>query len=128
MDVTNKFETLEEVLECVKPKNVFIVVEVEQDYKHKNNLDHAVRAIGIVERIRSFDEKIIVSNGTAFLQPTPKGHAKLFNHYVFISLDALQDIKLSDLAFVYRLDGKCEIIQAKTDDDKITILPYTLVK
>lgn len=138
MTEEKKFETLEQVLEYMKPKSVFIVVEVNQkDFKAEqgsiytkpiNLLEHATRSIDITERVRAVDDKATVRNGTAYLQPTPEGQAKLMNQYAFISPGALHDITLSELTFVYRLDGRCEITHFPSNaTDETPILPHHVV-
>lgn len=139
MSEEKKFETLEEILECVKPKNVFAIIEVSQNqFKLEGNdvytkpldlIDHATRCMEIIERIKAVDDKVTIRNSAAYLQPTPEGHAKLLNHYIFIDAPgALHDISLSDLTFVYRLDGKCEITHFPSKgDENSPILPHHVV-
>ena len=141
MSEEKKFETLEDIIEYMKPNTVFVVVEMDPKdlvigdgdqvaTKTTDFVNHAVRCIEIVERVRAVDDKITVRNGAVYLQPTPEGHAKLMNRYVFIdSPGALKDISLSDLTFVYRLDGKCEITHFPSNANKDTpILPHHIVK
>lgn len=129
MSEEKKFKTLEEILEVVEPKNVFAVVEVEQGFESKNNLEHAVRVIGIVERVKAAVEGVTVRNSTAYLQPTPKGHAKIMNRYVFVDPNggALKDIALSDITIIYRLDGRCEISHLPSSEKAEFILLHTVV-
>ena len=137
MSEEKKFETLEEVLAVVEPKNVFVVIEISQDeYKKEGDdlffkpvdlVSHATRCMEITERVKAAVEGVTVRNATAYLQPTPPGHAKLMNHYVFLSKGVLHDISLSDMTFVYRLDDRCEITHFPSSEKAESLLPHHVV-
>ncbi|QBZ70790.1 hypothetical protein pETSU_209 [Edwardsiella phage pEt-SU] len=137
MSEEKEFKTLEEVLAVVEPKNVFVIIEISQDdvkvendnlfFKPVDLLDHATRCMEITERIKAAVDKVTVRNASAYLQPTPEGHAKLMNRYIFISEGALHDIKLSDLTLVYRLDGRCEITHFPSSEKAEALLPHHVV-
>lgn len=137
MSEEKKFKTLEEVLAVIEPKNVFVVVEVTQEEYKKEGDDllfksvdlvaHATRCMEIVERVKAAVEGVTVRNATAYLQPTPPGHAKIMNHYVFLSNNVLHDIKLSDVTFVYRLDDRCEITNFPSSEKAEALLPHHVV-
>lgn len=137
MSEEKKFKTLEEVLAAVEPKNVFIVIEITQAdvkvegnnlfFKPVNLIDHATRCMEITERIKAAAGEVTVRNASAYLQPTPEGHAKLMNRYIFINEGAIQDIKLSDITIVYRLDGRCELISFSSTKQPEQLLPHLVV-
>lgn len=138
MSEEKKFETLEEVLDVVEPKNVYVIIEIsQQDVKVENDnlffkpvdlVGHATRCMEITERIKAAVENVTVRNASAYLQPTPEGHAKLMNRYIFLTEGALHDIKLSDLTLVYRLDGRCEITHFPSSEKAEALLPHHVVK
>lgn len=137
MSEEKKYETLEEVLAAVKPKNVFAVIEISQAdvkvenddlfFKPVNLIDHATRCMEITERIKAAMGEVTVRNASAYLQLTPEGHAKLMNRYIFINEGAIQDIKLSDITIVYRLDGSCELVSFSSTKQPEQLLPHLVV-
>lgn len=88
----------------------------------KVKADHAVRAVSITERVLAQLDKCEVIN-RAVIKVTPKeGDAVVTNQYAFVDVKQNWTKALtSDIAFVYRLDGKIEIIRGGD------VKPYTLL-
>lgn len=127
MSEITEIKTLEELIEVTSPKTVFIAVEKEDhpigdEADVEGKADHAVRAISITERVLAQLDKCEVVN-RAVIKVTPKeGDAVVTNQYAFVDVKQNWTKALtSDIAFVYRLDGKIEIIRGGD------VKPYTLL-
>lgn len=125
--------TLEELLVKVEPKNVFIIVEAEQPVEAGDEdiivgaedlMGIAQRSKDITERVWATLKKVKTRTAVAYKTPVPEGHASIIPTYTFIGKQAaLHDIGLSDVSFVYRLDGKIQIVRSNEED----VLPYTIL-
>ncbi|UQT02683.1 hypothetical protein YUBABA_01490 [Serratia phage vB_SmaM-Yubaba] len=127
MSEITEIKTLEELIEVTSPKTVFIAVEKEDhpigdEEDAEGKADHAVRAVSITERVLAQLDKCEVIN-RAVIKVTPKeGDAVVTNQYAFVDVKQNWTKALtSDIAFVYRLDGKIEIIRGGD------VKPYTLL-
>lgn len=127
MSEITEIKTLEELIEVTSPKTFFIAVEKEDhpigdEEDAEGKADHAVRAVSITERVLAQLDKCEVIN-RAVIKVTPKeGDAVVTNQYAFVDVKQNWTKALtSDIAFVYRLDGKIEIIRGGD------VKPYTLL-
>lgn len=127
MSEITEIKTLEELIEVTSPKTVFIAVEKEDhpigdEEDAEGKADHAVRAVSITERVLAQLDKCEVVN-RAVIKVIPKeGDAVVTNQYAFVDVKQNWTKALtSDIAFVYRLDGKIEIIRGGD------VKPYTLL-
>lgn len=128
MSEITEIKTLEELIEVTSPKTVFIAVEKEDhpigdEEDAEGKADHAVRAISITERVLAQLDKCEIIN-RAVIKVSPKeGDVVVTDQYAFIEATNANRTKAltSDIAFVYRLDGKIEIIRGGD------VKPYTLL-
>lgn len=127
MSETKVINTLEELIDFSTPKTIFIAVEMEQhpigdEENTEGQADHAVRAISITERVRGLVDKADIINAAVIKIEPKEGDAKILNQYAFVDPKLTWTKALtSDVAFVYRLDGKIEVVRGSD------VKPYTLL-
>lgn len=127
MSEIKEIKTLEELIEVVTPRSIFVAIEMEKhpigdEENAEGKADHAVRAMSIVERIRSAIDKGDIINGAVVRLEADEGNAEITPRYAFTDpKQSWTKAITSDIAFIYRLDGKIELVRGGD------VKPYTLL-
>lgn len=134
MSEEKKFETLEDVVRVVKPKSIQVLLEVEHDFTYGNtdrDCHNVQRIEDILDRLEDCPESLHAEtdNALVFRQPVIEGNATIIPVYGIIGTkEAWSNLLSRDLTFIYRLDGRIEIVRVNGDNKDKGPLPYTLVK
>lgn len=129
--ILEKIPTFEELLKIVKPKSIWVMLEVEPGHtfedrlKNMLNVDKIDKVLNRIERADLLH--IDVDNCLVYRRPVKKGQAETLPIYAFLDKKIKwKKIQQADLCFVFRLDWQFQIVQAKVNGVDV-LLPYTIL-
>lgn len=116
-----QIKTVEELLDLLEPKTVFLCSEVDPDLK-LSFAEQVDRIALPVERIRGYLDKVEVKNATVWRMATKPGDAEIIPIYGFVDPNkGWGDAFKSEVTLIYLLNNKYQVVRAGD------VLPYTLL-
>lgn len=116
-----QIKTVEELLDMLEPKSVFLCVEVEPELK-LSLAEQVDRVVLPVERIRAGLDTVEVKNATVWRMATKPANAEVIPIYGFVDPNkGWCDAFKSEVTLIYLLNNKYQVVRAGE------VLPYTLL-